>query len=104
MELLDRRFQRLAVNEAHDVARLAIRALDHTVNRHDAGMFELGGNLGFQLEAPACIRLCRTLRLDALEGDVAVELLIAAQKDFAEAAMFPGAEGGDVAEPGQWCP
>src|SRR5262245_42916082 len=103
MPLFDRRFQRLAVDEAHCIARLAALALDHAVDRHDTEVFQLGGNLGLQFDATARIRIAGPLSFNALEGDIAVKLLIAAQQDFPEAALLPRADHRDVAEPRERC-
>jgi len=87
VESLDRLFQAIPLDEAHGVEGPAVGVAAQTVDRHDAGMLELAGDLGFQQETRAALRLSGVPRLDFLEGDVTVEFLVAGHEHLAQAAL-----------------
>src|SRR4051812_5048729 len=54
MEIINGGFQRSSMHELHDVIRLAIVIESQVMNRHDAGMLELAGNLSFAKKSISC--------------------------------------------------
>src|SRR5262249_16499841 len=71
MEPLDRFLQRLALDKAHGIARLAVAAMDEGVHRHDSGVLQACRYFRFQEKALPTLRIVRPIRLDALERDLA---------------------------------
>ena len=85
VEALHSLLQALAADEPHGVERPAVIVGPQTVNGHDPGMLEPPGNLGFDQEAGPAGRVIGMLRLDLLEGDLAVELAIQSHKHHPDA-------------------
>jgi hypothetical protein len=57
---------------------------------HHAGVLQAGGDLGLAQEAPPALAVVGVGRLDALEGDLAVQLGVLGHVDLAQPA--PGVE------------
>src|SRR5258707_11319397 len=77
-----------APNEAHGVERLiAAGPLAQFVDRYDAGMFELAGDLGFFEKACPLRRGICPLGTQFLEGHLSAQGAVAGQPDLADAAL-----------------
>ena len=78
--------QAVAFDEAHRIERPAVGVDAHAVDGHDAWVLQAARDLGFEQEARAVISQIGVLCLDLLEGDLAVQLLVVGDEDFAQPA------------------
>ena len=84
--VLDLGREAVALDEAHREVVLP-RVFAHFVDRHDAGMIELGRGLGFGAEPLNLPRRRQPAGQDHLQGDEAVERLLPRLEDDAHAAL-----------------
>src|SRR5262249_61163831 len=94
VEAVDGLLEAITLDETHDVEGPAVGVVAQAVDRHDAGMLQLAGDLGLQEEPRPALRLIGVPRLDLLEGHLAVEFLIAGHEYLAQAA--PGVRPQDT--------
>ena len=87
MVLLDDFLERPAVDELHDVERLALLVDAQLVDRHDARVFELAGDLGLDAEA---VDLVRPLAQHPFQRHRPADRGVLGQPDFAHAALGVG--------------
>ena len=92
MERRDRLLEAVALDEPHGVERPAGGVVAQAVDRDDAGMLELAGDLGLLDEPGAAVRFVGVAVLDLLERDRAVELLVQRDRDLAQPALGMRAE------------
>jgi hypothetical protein len=85
VEAPDRVTQRPALDEAHGVTRPAFGVLPQAMHRHNAGVLQLRRDLGFKKESPLALGIVPMVLLDALQGHLAVQLLVLGQVDFTQA-------------------
>jgi hypothetical protein len=71
--------QRLALNEPHRVCRLAPLIGHQPIDRHNAGVLQLAGNLRLEQKPPTACGLVSVLRLNLLEGHRSAQLLVFGQ-------------------------
>src|SRR5262249_51190537 len=93
MKSLDGIPQRLTLDETHRVTRLASLISHQAVDRHDARMLQLAGNLGFEQEAAASRRVAGVVVLDAFQGNLAVQFRVERQVNFAGAPLGMETQG-----------
>jgi hypothetical protein len=86
------RRQRAPLDELHREVRAAVGLQAHAVDGHDAGVLELAADLRLLDEALDDVGALRVLGAQHLERDVAVEVLVAAAVDEADAAARDLAE------------
>jgi hypothetical protein len=110
VEAPDRGVEGFALDEAHGVAGPAVLVADQAVGGDDSRVFQPGGDGGLAQEAAADAGVCGVAFLDALEGHLALELLVVGHQDLAQPApgvkaqrpvahppcpaVFPGARRG----------
>src|SRR5207253_5092225 len=87
VKLLDRFLESLPLDKAHGIKGPAVRVLAHRVDRDNAGMFQPAGNLGLAEKAVATLRIAGVQRTQTFQRDLAVQLLILGDVDFAQAAL-----------------
>ena len=87
----DRLAERLAADEPHGVIRRV--ALAQLVDRDDAGVLELGGDLGLVEEPRADDGIIGLLGPELLQRDLAAERAVAGEPDAAHAPL--GVEVGE---------
>ena len=78
--------QGLAANELHRVGRRLARPGIDSVDRHDPGVVQLGGELRFCHETAHHLGLVREAGVEALHDDGAVEALILREQHLAHRA------------------
>jgi hypothetical protein len=93
MKAADGVHERLAADEAHGIAGLARVVGGQAVDRDDTGVLQPGRDLGLLQKAAAVLSVVGAGRPDALEGDLAAQLLVAGQVDLAQAALSVETEG-----------
>jgi hypothetical protein len=74
-------------DEAHRVEGAEAGLLADVVDRDDAGVLEVAGELRLALQASGGGLLVLDLRLDALQGDAALERAVEALDDLAHPAL-----------------
>ena len=81
MESLDRLLERVAPDEPHRVVRAAIVVGTQTVDRHDAGVFEPTGDLGFQEKSLSAGRVVGVESRICLSSHLAMQLGVKGDED-----------------------
>jgi hypothetical protein len=66
MKPVDCFFETVSLDESHSVKRPSVVVVPEAVNRHDAGMFETTGDLGFAQKASPALRVIGMPILDLL--------------------------------------
>src|SRR4051794_2679012 len=84
VKIFDSLLERFAVDELHDVIRLAVRAGADFMNRHDAGVFELPGDLSFQHKARLLVIVSRP---HPLERHVSADAVVRRKPNLTHAAL-----------------
>src|SRR5580693_799826 len=92
MKRRDRFPEAVALDEPHGVERAAGEVVAQAIDRDDAGMFQLAGDLGLLDKPGAAVRFVGVSVLDLLERDRAVELLVKRDRDLTEAPLGMRAE------------
>src|SRR5262249_16859432 len=96
----DRLLEGLAPDEAHGVEGATVRVSAQPVDRHDTWVFKATGDLAFQQEASAALRVGEVSFLDLLESDLAVQLPVPCEEHFTESSA--GVRANDlIPEPGR---
>src|SRR5262249_47402918 len=93
------------LDKAHGVTRLSRRVGDQAVDRNDAGMLEVGGDLSLATESLNTLCVGGKAFLNALQGDAPAQLGVLGKMDFAQPtarvqfdATVAGASGGKIVE------
>jgi hypothetical protein len=68
----------------------AVRVGAQAVDGYDAGVFQAAGDLGFQEEAGAAVRIVGVPVLDLFEGNLAVQLFVASYKHLSQPPLAWG--------------
>jgi hypothetical protein len=87
VEPRDRLLEVVPLDEAHGVKRPAVGVRTEPVDRHDAGVLQAAGYLRLQDEAAAAVGVVGMERLDLLESDLAVQLLVKGDENLAQAPL-----------------
>ena len=85
VEGLDGVLERVAPDEPHGVIGAAVVVVAQAVDGDDPGVFEASGDLGLDQESGLAAGVVGVLGLDLLEGDLAVQLVVAGDEDDAQA-------------------
>ena len=84
----------LAADEPHGVVRAAVGVATQAVNGDDSRVFEVAGHLGLDQEPEPALVMVGVLALDLLEGDLAVQLLVAGDEHLPQPSL--GVESQDA--------
>src|SRR5262249_39617308 len=82
--LVDRLLEADAADQPHGVIRAPILVGPQAVDRHDSGVLQAAGDLGFTDEPGAAVRVVGCSELDLLQGDITAQLFIPGEEDRAE--------------------
>ena len=84
---VDSLFQAIPLDEAHGVERPAVGILAQTVDRDYARVLQTARHLGFHEEASPAVAVMSMAVLDLFERHFAMQLFVAGDKHFAQAAL-----------------
>ena len=97
----DRLLEAISLDEPHGVERPTVGRVAQPVDRYDPRVLEAACHLGLELEAGAEEGVVSKLVLDLLEGDVAVQLGVECNEDFAESALGVRAKDAEAGSGGR---
>ena len=92
VELADRLLEADPADEPHGIERPAALVDPQAIDRHDPGMLQPAGDLGFQQEPGAALGIVGALGFDLLQRHLALELGVERDRDLADAALGVGPE------------